>query len=370
MERTNFTEKEKSILNNIFKIEKSTKVDGWWWWFWLFFIENPKDPTKREQIMVVWSTKNDNKISCNSLEMKLDNIIKAEKDVIVFDGAVTGWYFDGKEMHDDFLLEHTNITIDPTNHIISGGTNHKAEHKMENYEHIINIIKKDDSIKMQFKAVQNNFHPRTSPLFGKSTYPLGLSVRTTRLELMDLTGFIEKNGVKRKVNGTALFHKVQINLPPPAWYWGVFHSNDGDLLTYFNTYIGLTNLKKNIHDLKLGTPLISTTKSMNIYIRKENKLLIFDKLKIIPTILKDENCIHKVNGENETHTIEFTAYSYAHTCWIFKKHFGFLPIKSRFDYSEYPAYVKKIVITEKKTKKETIIKGAYGNIENAWGILI
>ena len=370
MERTNFTEKEKLILNNIFKIEKLEKVDGWWWWFWLFFIENPEDPTKREQLMVVWSTKNDNEIFCNSLKMKLNNTIKHDKEIIVFDGAVTSWYFDGKKMYDNFLLEYTNITIDSANHVISGGDTNRAEYLMENYKHIINITKKEDSIKMQFKAVQHDFHPRISPLFAESSYPFGLSNKTIRLELMDLTGFIEKKGVKRKIKGTALFHKVQVNLPPPAWYWGVFHSKEGDLLTYFNTYIGLTNLKNNIHNLKLGTPLVSTTKLMTIYIKNEKKLFSFDKLKIIPTILKDENCIHKVSGENKTHTIEFTARSYTHACWTFKKRFGFFPIKSRFDYAEYPAYVEKIVITEKKTKKKIIIKGAYGNIENTWGILI
>ena len=43
-----------------------TQPGNWLWWFWLFFIEN-EETGKDEQLMVLWSTKNDKEIACNHL---------------------------------------------------------------------------------------------------------------------------------------------------------------------------------------------------------------------------------------------------------------------------------------------------------------
>ena len=92
----------------IFNIKNESMPRGaWWWWFWLFFFNNPKNPAKPRQLMILWSTKNEREVDCNNLKIN----IKLPIDKKNLNGAVAAWYFDGEKMHHNFLLETCDIKI-------------------------------------------------------------------------------------------------------------------------------------------------------------------------------------------------------------------------------------------------------------------
>lgn len=92
----------------VFDIKDDPMPKGaWWWWFWLFFIDNPKNPKKPRQLMILWSTKNEKTINCNNLEVKFSHTGDRSR----LDGIVAAWYFDGKKMHHNYLLEQCTLNI-------------------------------------------------------------------------------------------------------------------------------------------------------------------------------------------------------------------------------------------------------------------
>ena len=92
----------------VFDIKNEPMPRGaWWWWFWIFFFNNPKNPKKPQQLMILWSTKNVKKLECNNLKIKLNHL----QDKNNLNGAVAAWYFDGEIMHHEFLLEQCDLNI-------------------------------------------------------------------------------------------------------------------------------------------------------------------------------------------------------------------------------------------------------------------
>ena len=82
-----------NFKRKVFDIADEPRPRGaWWWWFWLFFFNNPKNPAKPRQLMILWSSKNVKKISCNDLQINLTH----PDDRSNLDGAVAAWYYDGK----------------------------------------------------------------------------------------------------------------------------------------------------------------------------------------------------------------------------------------------------------------------------------
>ena len=93
---------------SVFDIKDGIMPRGaWWWWFWLFFIDNPENPSKPKQLMILWSSKKEKEISCNDLCVKLKK--HSGKDNL--DGVVAAWYFDGNNMNHNFLLEQCDLKI-------------------------------------------------------------------------------------------------------------------------------------------------------------------------------------------------------------------------------------------------------------------
>ena len=51
------------IQNELFDVSHTKPRRGtWWWWFFLFIFNNPKNPEKPRQLMILWSTKKDKEI--------------------------------------------------------------------------------------------------------------------------------------------------------------------------------------------------------------------------------------------------------------------------------------------------------------------
>ena len=89
------------MKGKVFDIENEPMPRGaWWWWFWLFFFDNPRNPARPRQLMVLWSTKNEKEIDCKAILVEKERVRG-----VVLESA-------GKEekIEADFVISNTGPT--------------------------------------------------------------------------------------------------------------------------------------------------------------------------------------------------------------------------------------------------------------------
>ncbi len=324
------------IIQKIFDLKShSFGRFGWVWWFWLFFFENPLNPEKPRQATIIWSAKND-VLNCNEIELGKRNPLKDDGSL---QGAVTAWYFDGQKMHENILLNNVEINQTPMN-LFTSFPNTSFCFKNGLFEVTLNNA-------MKFEALLEDGKEFTVPSI-KKTKHLGLGY-----EMIEMKNLKLKAMVDGKVSeGTAMFQKVFLNAPPIPWYWGVFHFENGAFLSYFNPYILVNSVKKNV----------------SFYDGK--KLHEFNDV----SVKKINGSLPKfyVKAKDNEKTIEFMVETYSKTVWKFrKKKFGLIPLK--FDYRQYPAILSSFKFKDLKsslTFSEKDLGKGIGNAEHSTGILI
>jgi hypothetical protein len=321
----------------IFDIKNEPMPRGaWWWWFWLFFFDNPKNPEKPRQLMILWSTKNVKEIYCNDLRIKMNHTENRE----ILDGAVASWYFDGERMHHNYLLEQCNINIKHDG--LSSTSSIPTSFSIDGSKGTVRIGKD-----IEFVAETAGSHEFLKPSYRSNTYIGSKGYYIIRMSYLKLSGKV--NG--EKVRGSAYFQRVFVNVPSPPWFWGIFHFDSGSILTYFNPHIFGKSIKKEISffDGK------KTHKFVDMKVKKSGKKL--------PKFT--------VSGENASQKIRFTVEPYSHSSWTFrKKSLGFVP--NKLVYNEYPAVISAFELDDKKTGKKTVLGDlgkSVGNAEHTTGLL-
>ena len=107
------------IADRVWNLNLSEKLPGltWWWWWWIFFFDNPDDPEHPRQLMILWSTKNCDRIKVMDFDWERTGTIKRDMDPMTkenrmaFNGMTAVWYFDGKKMYDPFLLKESGFQV-------------------------------------------------------------------------------------------------------------------------------------------------------------------------------------------------------------------------------------------------------------------
>lgn len=328
--------KSVDIEKKVFDIKNEPMPRGaWWWWFWLFFFNNPKNPEKPRQLMILWSTKNVRKIDCNNLKIKL----RHSQDRNNLDGAVAAWYFDGEKMNHNFLLEQCNIKITDKELISESKT--PTSFSINRTTNTIKIGKD-----FEFVAKSGNRNNFTMPTHHVNNYLGDLGYSIIRLNRLSLTGRVKKT----PIHGTAYFQRVFVTAPAIPWYWGIFHFENGGILTYFNPHVLGKSIRKDI----------SFFDGKKIHKFKDVK---------VEKIGKDMP-IFVISGENRYERIKFAVKSYSHSSWTFKKKmFGLIP--NKLVYNEYPSVISHIEV-ERKTGEEVDLSrlgNSVGNAEHTTGIL-
>ncbi|MFH1425033.1 MAG: hypothetical protein ABIG20_05210 [archaeon] len=324
----------KKLQDKIFDVRNENPKSGaWWWWFWLFFWKNPENPAKPKQLMILWSTKQERRIRCNSLDIKLDHSLEKESNWKVMDGAVAAWYFDGKEMHHDHLLEQCNLNLDDS--VVTKEPKTSFTGKLDNY----NVkIGKDMDFRAQLKE-KNDF---TMPEYHENEYLKGkYNYKILRMNKMSLGGRVDG----KAISGSAYFQRVFVNSPAVPWHWGVFHFPKGEILTYYRPHV-------------MGIPV---KKDIAFWDGKE--LHEFRDIKV--RAVGAETPVFFVSGKNETKKIQFGVHTYSHSSWTFRK-----PLQ-KLVYNEYPALLKGLVLEDKTGKnllKRNVGEGV-GNAEHTTGLL-
>ena len=216
----------------LFDIENEPMPKGsWWWWFWIFSFDNPKNPDKPRQLMILWSTKNCKKISCNDLLIEIKEARKGK----TLDGAVAAWYFDGEKMHHNFLLEKCDIKVEKNRLFTEGKV--ATEFRINGDTNLIRIG--DD---IEFVAEASGKHEFVRPNYHGNSYFGSKGYGITKVNWLELKGSVDGKPIK----GTAYFQRVFVNAPAIPWYWGSFHFENGAVLTYTNQRILRKAIKKHI----------------------------------------------------------------------------------------------------------------------------
>ncbi len=332
--RKNFVEMERKV----FDIKNEPRPRGaWWWWFWLFFFNNPENPDKPRQLMILWSTKNVKRITCNDLEIEL----KHYKDKSNLAGAVASWYFDGEKMHHNFLLEQCNISV--SGRKLSSDSATPTSFSVDKNRNTVKIGED-----FEFVAEAGNRHDFAKTVHNSNNYIGGRGYSIIKLNHLDITGRVKNEPIR----GSAYFQRVFVDVPSLPWYWGVFHFENGGILTYFNPRILGKSLKKDISFFD------------------GEKMHEFDEMRIkksggdMPTFT--------ISGENGHGKIKFTVSPYSHSSWTFRrKTLGIIP--NKLVYNEYPAVISDMKLTDKKGGETITLEDlgkSVGNAEHTTGFLL
>jgi len=305
----------------------------WLWWLWLFILKNEKSKEKPKQIAIVWTTKNVDSATKNGKVL----FSKGHKGT---KGAVAAWFFDGKKMHENIVLEKCDVIVS-RNELHSTG-NTKTSFCSENEKYVVRI---GDDFKLIAKNDNKNalsvpFHTTYIPISGK-----GLSeIKANRMEV---SGKI----MGEKVNGTAYFQRVFADSPLIPWEWGLFHFENGGILTYGN------------HNI-FG-------KSFNQFLEFSdgNKTYKFNEIRIKMT--DNDLPVFHVEGENSSEKVKVKIASYAKSFWEFKENVLFV-IPESVTYREYLSTITSFELINKRNGEKIGMKNlgaGVGNVEHTTGFI-
>ena len=361
------------LIRSIWQPPQEWKTDGaWLWWFWLFFIhdENTVKTGKCRQLMILWSIKKDDEIKCNSLDIRQPSQLETRADgTYRLNGAAAAWYFDGKRMHEDFVLETSAMSLDPRRCSLTAPGRTPSSFSMRGSDFVTRI--KSGETEFEFVAKQSDMHPAVGPTHGATQLPAGMMIEGTRIETLELSGVETHNGKKRALSGTAYFQKILLAAPPPQWYWGLYHFSDGSFFTYMVPYAGRAALADNAwKGARLRKPSLPIKEDVFLYHAPSNRVFEGSRLSVTPAQIGNTgNWQHELVGGGADFTISATARAYSHACWSFRKKIGILPARSNFRYNEYPAVLESLKLTTKGGECISLSNG-WGNMENSWGFII
>jgi hypothetical protein len=310
---------------------------SWWWWFWLFFFDNPKDPGKPRQLMILWSTKNDGPIDCNGVRISLSKL----DDRMRMDGAVAAWYYDGERMHHNLLLEPAVLNV--TKDSLFTASEVPTRFEVNDRRSVVTI-----GDRFRFVSKRTSRHRFADPEHSENTFLGSLGYSLLRMNHFSLTGVVDG----KKVEGTSYFQRVFVNAPSVGWYWGTFHFGGGAILKYYNIRALGKSFKKEIK--------LFDGKTVHE----------IDDIRVRRVDAKYPDFV--VSGENEKERIEFTVDCYSHSSWTFRKNvLGFIP--NKLVYNEYPARIRNLRLEDKESGKVLTCEDlgeAVGNAEHTTGFLL
>ena len=89
----------------------------WDWWWWLVMLDDDEHPMAGKQLMVLWSTKENDVVHINDVEWKPKGTPGFDDEgAILIDGMVCAWWFDGSVMHDEIIAKICDMIVLPSNH--------------------------------------------------------------------------------------------------------------------------------------------------------------------------------------------------------------------------------------------------------------
>jgi len=358
----------------------------WWWWFWLLYIDNKDDPLHPKQFMILWSTKNCKNILVDQMPWQRKKGLKKTQSGLEFDGMAAAWYFDGKKMTDEFILERDEYAVldygdDSESGALFSVTKKKDGCRFEGNKKEYKLFIKKPGIDFDFTMTPCVSGPLSQHDYSERMFRKKYGYNIMKIRKMDLAGTMRTEpgeggtGEKEHITGTAYFQKVTVNSPAVPWYWSAIHFGDGSYLQYSAFHAGLPMLMRGLepHRTFEARGRIYLSNKVEFYCAKEDKtyemknIWIGKKHNPASSHLPTFSVGAKNKKEEEEIYVECEAY--AHAYWRFEQPF---PLKNTIlYYNEYPSIVKQFY----HKNKERVIRldsmdGGYGNCEHSWGFLV
>jgi hypothetical protein len=338
---------------------------SWWWWFWLFFWENPKNPDKPKQFMILWSTKNDPRILCNDLVID-NHFIRRKDGSCEFGGTVGAWHFDGEKMIDEYLLANSDITLAdrPARSLVCGKPVKTVYSEPQDGTHRIVI---GDDFEFTAKCAGDDF---SKLRYNKGVFFKMFDYRMSRMSRLSLE--VKEKKSKKTLLGTAYFQKVMVNAPVPPWHWGIFHFSH-HTLTYYRPFIGSGVLSNNLFKkdpIRLNKGLKS---SIKFHDHRSGLTHIFTDITVKTRTQAGGLPIFHVSSESRSAgSIRFTVEPYAESVWRFKKRIADRLFHSNVHYQEYPSKINDFLLELPDGTKITSVDVGVGvgNAEDNAGFLL
>ena len=354
----------------------------WWWWWWIFFIKNPKNPSKPRQLMVLWSTKDCDTIKVDDFDwFRRRPITRGEEaeegstKTLDFNGMVAVWYYDGETMKDPFRLKECDFKVERKERSGALLPSLEKDYNFTGEEHnwVVNI--KGGPVDFHFEmGPWNTF--LTSPRHSKRAYIKQYGYEILKIFGTTLKGTIESEGEKEEIDGSAYFQKVTVNAPTIPWFWCVLHTERGDYLDYFIPHVGPSMFRKKLdHKSVLDRQGHSLSRHLQFYNAPIDRLFRFRDLKISKSYDENDLPTFILNGKAEDSSIRVVLKSYSRATWRFQQKYLKL-LTSILYYNEYPVTIAEFELKwqdekgeEKRLLKEDLGQ-TMGNCEHAWGKLI
>lgn len=356
----------------------------WDWWWWLVMLDDPKNVEPGKQLMVLWSTKDNEMVQVNDVSWNPKGKPGFdEQGAIRLDGMVCAWWFDGSVMHDEIISHVCDMIVLPADHS-SWPSSSKSN---RGGGAVVPLLDSDCSMgmvedrskfwlnlnlseKSPIQSVQLDLTPWNPAMStarqANATYAANMGYDILRLHGTKVSGVIDGESV----SGTAYFQKVCVQAPSVPWYWGMLHFSDGSYLDWFLPHASLTMLSRDARAWKKRDISHIALSQGGLFHDAQNKRS--ERFEIV-SVKKDKqpnNLPHfDVQLQNGRTSIHISAQAVERAHWDFHQ-----PTRggvwSHLTYNEYPLIVKTLRIEDEfGVRVKSDYEWLRGNAEHSWGFL-
>ena len=369
---------------------------SWWWWWWLIVLPDAENPKRSRQLMVLWSTKDAPHVRVNEHDWKPEGRFHIDEEGRhTLPGMVCAWWYDGKDMHEPYLMREARIATLDGQHPDWPGTG-----EFPGSGAVVPVTEEDLSMGMaddgshfwlrcrgDDSAVENgapqSFDLKITPwteatssaAYTNNVFGNDMGYDIIRLHASKCHGMIDEQSVQ----GSAYFQKVTVQAPSIPWFWGFLHFSDGTYLDWFIPHASFSMTARDSRAWKLRdvaqVPL-KTTGLLHDQKRGRSEKFERCEVELLPAE-SDDDCdsrgerlprffIRIWNGRTQV-GLNVRASNRAH--WRFDQptRAGFV---SHLTYNEYPLEVESLtILDEKGVRTLDDFEWVHGNAEHAWGLL-
>jgi len=371
----------------------------WDWWWWLVMLDDPHGAPAGQQLMVLWSTKDNDHVDVNGTPWRPTTRPGADKDGgLLIDGMVCAWWFDGQRMHEPYVKQTCDMVALTDQHPAwpggmgtgeGGGAVVPVHHEdlsmgltSDRSSFWIRLTGDKEAVAEGAPASMALTLTPWNPLMSRArpstaTYAADMGYDILRVHGTRVSGRIDD----RDVTGTAYFQKVCVQAPSPPWYWGVLHFEDGSYLDWFVPHIAPTMTSRTprswkkrdiqhialsqgglFHDLQHGR----TERFARVEVRKSASSHCEGKHGHDPGSPLPMFDVRMWNGRTEI-KLRVRAVERAH--WHFDQPTAG-GLWSHLTYNEYPLDLEALSIRDEFGVRTRSSYGwVRGNAEHAWGVL-
>ncbi len=356
----------------------------WDWWWWLVMLDDPKNVEPGKQLMVLWSTKDNEMVQVNDVSWNPKGKPGFdEQGAIRLDGMVCAWWFDGSVMHDEIISHVCDMIVLPADHS-SWPSSSKSN---RGGGAVVPLLDSDCSMgmvedrskfwlnlnlseKSPIQSVQLDLTPWNPAMStarqANATYAANMGYDILRLHGTKVSGVIDGESV----SGTAYFQKVCVQAPSVPWYWGMLHFSDGSYLDWFLPHASLTMLSRDARAWKKRDISHIALSQGGLFHDAQNKRSERFEIVSVKKEKQPNNLPHfDVQLQNGRTIIHISAQAVERAHWDFHQ-----PTRggvwSHLTYNEYPLIVKTLRIEDEfGVRVKSDYEWLRGNAEHSWGFL-